>query len=85
MKYKVGDILREDRSQWIGSPWEYFKDGVSIDATYPVVFLRITGINKGTGTYDMWNLTREVGTIGHAKKVDTSEHVTLVREEDVHG
>jgi hypothetical protein len=71
MKYKVGQILIEDRSKYIGTAHEYH-----CDKEFPVVRLEVLKLNYPlTGHYWMYNHTRQIHTIGCADKIDTSTDI----------
>ena len=63
--YKVGDILEEDRSLNIGTSREDATDKLA-----PLVRFRVDEIDLDRGIYWLYNLTREVYTIGHIAIVD---------------
>lgn len=72
MKYKIGDVLREDRSHYIGTPQEHK------DKEFPLVDLEILAVSPLY--YFFMNLTRGIKSYGHVALIDTQPSFTLVSE-----
>jgi hypothetical protein len=68
-KYKVKDMLIEDRRQYIGTPLEHK------DKEFPIVRLEILEVYLNKNLYVMYNHTRSVHTLGRIDSVDNSKEI----------